>query len=92
VFPEVRRFFRGGHLIGKWQLVLQSRRSSPPCHGTNFDIKIVVVQRKLRSLSLIMVIGYDEVGFLLLNVVKKSTKTIIVVVVALHEFSLSLQQ
>jgi len=46
----------------------------------------------VQSLSLIMVIGYDEVGFLVLNVVNKSTKTIIVVVATLHEFSLSLQQ
>lgn len=39
-----------------------------------------------------MVIGYDEVEFLLLNVINESTKTIIVVVATLHESNLSLQQ
>jgi hypothetical protein len=39
-----------------------------------------------------MVIGYDEGGFLLLNVISESMKTIMVVAATLHEYSLSFQQ
>lgn len=36
--------------------------------------------------------GYDEVGFFLPNVVDESIKTITIVIVVLHEFHSGLQQ
>ncbi len=39
-----------------------------------------------------MMMGYDEVGFFLPNVVDKSSKTIATITIVLHEFGSSLQQ
>ncbi len=74
------------------QLVLQSRGSSPPRHGSSSGVEAVVVHRKLRSLSSIVAMGYDEVGFLLPSAADESTKTIATAAAALHESGPGLQQ
>lgn len=74
------------------QIVLQSRGSSPPRHGSSSGVEAVVVHRKLRSLGSIVAMGYDEVGFLLPSAADESTKTIATAAAALHESGPGLQQ
>ncbi len=74
------------------QLVLQSRGSSPPRHGSSSGVEAVVVHRKLRSLGSIVAMGYDEVGFLLPSAADESTNTIATAAAALPESGPGLQQ